>query len=98
MKGRGQLTDRVQKLAKKLLGYEISITELRLMPYIQYEMMNNQKLEIRKLNGDDRKVLKKWREKGFMEGGVSGLAITKKFWDIINEVMWISYVDYGQED
>lgn len=37
---RGQLTERVKLLSKKLLGYEIEKTELRLMPYIIVTMMD----------------------------------------------------------
>ena len=37
---RGQLTDEVKKVSKDKLGYEISLDELRLMPYLQYCLMN----------------------------------------------------------
>lgn len=43
---RGQLTQRVQDAAKRLLGCEITVRELRLMPYVQYLMVNEQKLNI----------------------------------------------------
>lgn len=91
--GRGQLTERVSIKAKELLGRDIDVTELRMMPYLQYQMMNEQRIDPNKCNGDDRKVLAKWREEGHIEGGASGLGITKEFWDIINEILFLAYVD-----
>jgi len=93
MQKRGQLTDRVKEKSKELLGYEIEQVELRLMPYIKYQMMNEQKLNTNVINGPERKILSKWRELGHIEGGASGLKITKAFWDIINEILFLSYVD-----
>lgn len=36
------------------MGYEINKTELRLMPYIQNVMVNSQKLDICKINQEER--------------------------------------------
>jgi len=90
---RGQLTDRIKDWSKELLGYEITQMELRFLPYIQYVMVNNQKIDPVKINADERSMLSFWRNKGYIEGGVSGLKITKEFWDIINELIFLGYVD-----
>jgi hypothetical protein len=89
---RGRLTKAVQHEALANLGREITQVELRLMPYIQFTMMNNQRLEPRKISQVERDVLATWREEGYIEGGATGLAITKEFWDAINQILWISYV------
>ena len=89
---RGQLTDEIQGLAKGFLGREIDTTELRLYPYLDYQMKNTQKLDPKCCNSDDRKVLKVLRSEGHIEGGASGLSMTKEFFDYINQVLWISYV------
>lgn len=90
---RGQLTDRIKKRSKELLGYEIDVIELRLMPYILHTMMNDQRIKPEHCNGDDRAILKKWREAGHIEGGASGLQITEEFWNIICEIVRLGYVD-----
>ncbi len=91
---RGQLTDRIKAKSKELLGYEIDTVELRLMAYVQYVMVNNQKIDPIRVNPKEREILiVKWRKAGYMEGGASGLAITKKFWDIICEIIFLGYVD-----
>ena len=92
--GRGTLTDHVQQVAEDRLGRKINVTELRLMPYVQYVMMNEQRIDPRKCNQDDRLILSLWRKEGHIDGGAGGLAITRNFWDAINEILWHSYVDY----
>lgn len=93
---RGQLTERIKEKSKELLGYEISQTELRLMPYIQYQMCNEQR--ITNINGEERKILRKWKDAGYVDGGASGISITKEFWDIINEIIFLGYVDLFSEE
>lgn len=93
MQRRGELTDRIKKKSRELLGYEIDVTELRLMPYIQYVMVNEQRIDLNKINPADRAILKKWREAGHIEGGAGGLKITREFWNIICEVIRLGYVD-----
>lgn len=93
MAGRGAITKRIKEKSRELLGYEIDKTELRLMAYVQYVMVNDQKIKIQHCNQDDRKILSKWREAGHMEGGASGMAITKHFWDAICEIVFLGYVD-----
>ncbi len=93
MQKRGQLTQRIKDKSKKLLGYEIDVTELRLMPYVLHTMMNDQRIKPRHCNQDDREILQKWREAGHIEGGASGLQITENFWNIICEIVRLGYVD-----
>ncbi len=89
---RGALTDKIQEIAKSRIGREISIRELRLIPYIQYVMVNNQVIEPIKISVEERAILKKWKEEKFIEGGASGLSITKEFWDFMCEILFESYV------
>jgi hypothetical protein len=90
---RGMITLAIRERSMELLGYEIERVELRLMPYIQSVMMNEQRLDPRKVNGEDRDILRKWREAGHITGGASGLAVTREFWDIINDLLWMGYVN-----
>lgn len=90
---RGQLTERIKQKSKELLGYEMDQTELRLMPYILSVMLNEQKIDPSKINGADRKILRKWKDAGHIEGGICGLLITKEFWDIICAILFLGYVD-----
>ncbi len=92
---RGALTPEIQTVAQLHLGRKITRTELRLMPYIQYVMMNDQKLDIRNINQEEREILRKWKDEEHIEGGAYGLAITREFWDAINAIVWFGYVIGG---
>ena len=89
---RGKLTDEIQTMAKAFLGREIDTTELRLYPYLDYLMKNEQKLDPYKGNQADRDMLSKLLNEGHIEGGASGLSMTKEFYDYINQVLWLGYV------
>lgn len=95
---RGMLTQAIQTISEKHGMGEITTTELRLIAYIQYVMCNEQKIDIQKVNGEERKVLAKWRRNGHIEGGASGLAITKNFWDYMCEILFEGYVKGGAKD
>ena len=102
---RGQLTDRIKQRSVELFGYEISQKELRLMPYLQYQLVNEQRLKPEHLNEEERQILTKWVEMGYILDGVSAckgrpmmsasvkLKVTKEFWDSILEILWLGYVD-----
>jgi len=47
---RGMITPEIQELAKDLLCIEIDQTQLRLMPYVQYCLMNSMNLDPAKIN------------------------------------------------
>lgn len=91
--GRGQLTDRIKTKSVELMGYEISVRELRLMPYIQNCVMNSKNIDPAHINAEEREILSLWRGKKYITGGASGLKITKEFWDIISEILFLGYVD-----
>lgn len=89
---RGVLTPRIREMSRLHLGREIDTTELRLMPYVQFVMVNDQRIDPNKCNGDDRAILSKWRAEGHIAGGAGGLYITREFWDIVNDLVFEAYV------
>lgn len=94
MAKRGQLTEEIQELAKEFLEREITTRELRLLPYIDYLMKNEQKLDPVKINKEERDFIAALRLMGHLEGGMLGMAITKEFYDFIQKILWIGYVTY----
>lgn len=90
---RGMLTEEIKVMAKELLDIEIDITQLRLMPYVQYCVMNVQNIDPNHVNNMDREALSKWRKDGLIKGGASTLSVSKKFWDAMSEILWHSYVN-----
>jgi hypothetical protein len=85
------LTPEVKALALKLLGKEITTVELRLMPYIQYTLMNSKRIDVSRVNSDDRAIMSDWRARGWLDGGASEMSVSKEFWDAMHELLWVSY-------
>lgn len=88
----GMLTEEITQKSKELLGYEISQTELRLMPYLIYCVTNESNINIAKINVEERKILSKWEKKGYIKSVLTDLGIKKEFYDIANELIFIYYV------
>jgi hypothetical protein len=91
---RGVLTDEIKEKAKELFGYKISTAHLRLLPYIQYVVVNDKKIEKVKVSEQEISIIRKWSEEGYIsidkETGI--VSITKEFWNIICELIYESYV------
>lgn len=96
MTGRGALNEDIQKIAKSKLGREISLKELRLMPYIDHCLKNERSIKIAHINTEERAILSLWRNVGWLEGGASfdSLRVTKEFFDAMQEILWLGYVTY----
>ena len=92
---RWMLTPEVLEKAKDLLNVgKFSQVELRLMPYVQYTIMNGGKLEREKLNNEEREVLKDWEVKNWIDLNQLEIRVTKPFFDAMNELLWLTYVDH----
>ncbi len=95
---RGNLSKEVQDISRKRIGREISLRELRLLPYLYHVMINARELDPMKITGEERGILQRLKSEGHLAGGMTGLSMTKEFWDYIGEVLWLSYVAYDKQD
>lgn len=99
MQQRGQLTARVQQKAVEVMSREISLDELRLMPYIKSMMMDFKRIDKRKMNLEDIYIFERWVDEGRVltdwnfNGSFLDIKITKEFWDQMSEIIYLSYVD-----
>lgn len=85
--GRGVYT---KELGEK---YNITREELRLMPYLQYCLMNNLSIDPRKIIPEERKILSKWQDEGkITRSCIGGCSITKEFWTTMNEILYEAYI------
>lgn len=86
---------------EQFLGRATSVSELHLIPYLQYIMVNEQEIDPRKINSEERQILALLRSEGHIEGGMTGLSVTPEFWEFCCEVLWRAYVAYrevGEDD
>ena len=97
-KGRGFLSERAKKKSKEFFGYEIDKQELRLISYVQYIMVNTQNVDIRHINPEEMAILRKWHDTGYITLSGSNISVSKNFWDMMCEILWVAYVDYNSEE
>ncbi|MBO5781045.1 MAG: hypothetical protein J6R08_01090 [Opitutales bacterium] len=91
---RGCLTPEIQQEAKSFLGREITVRELRLLPYIDYCLKNSFCFDDSKINDEERVILKQWEESNYITySWVAGISSTKEFYDFMQRILWLGYVE-----
>ena len=84
---RGAFTE---ELATK---YNVTLKELRLIPYVQYCLLNHTPIDIRRVDEEELEILEKWKsDNKIHESDDNRLSCTKEFWDWMNAILWESYV------
>ncbi len=90
------LTDEIVSKAREMLGDDIQFdtTSLRLMAYVQYVMINQQKIDHAKVNEDELLILWEWDAKEWISYSTAqgDISVSKKFWDVMSEILWLGYV------
>lgn len=88
---RGILTQEVADKARELLGEDITTTELRLMPYLQYCAVNGLCLDRRRINKRETGFLSKWEDQGRLATSPK-MELSEEFWHTMCELIWLAYV------
>lgn len=84
---RGVITERIQE------KYGMTHEELRLIPYVQYLLVNQEPIDPAKVNAEEREILQKWRDKGYLTFSMQEpLTVSREFWDMMNDLLWDCYV------
>ena len=96
---RGCLTEGIKTLSMATFGRIISLKELRLMPYLQFVLMNDKVIDYSKIDMDEREILASWQSEGwfFYYNDNQKIMVTKEFWDNMNKILFYSYV-YHEEN
>ena len=56
--------------------------------------MNSRFIDQRKVDGEEREILHKWLDANYLTGNeYADLSVTKEFWLLIHDLLWLSYVD-----
>lgn len=89
---RGCITKEITEASKKFMGCEITVRELRLLPYLQDCLMNCRTLSRQSLNEEETGILFDWKERGYISGDILMPVLTKEFYDFMCEVLYYSYI------
>lgn len=88
---RGVLTDEVKELSKELFGYEFTVRELRMLPYLMHCLLDNANVNPNKINAEERAILMGWQKNNFLERPSAALAVSSEFYDKMCRMLKIGY-------
>lgn len=91
---RGMMTEKIEKLGAKIKGFNQK--QMRLMAYIDYLAKNEQSVDPRKIDSEERKILSSWKEQGFGEFGINSFWLTKEFYMLMQEILWLGYCEFEE--
>lgn len=83
----------IQKIANPFLGRDITIHELRLLPFLIYTSINFGRFDMRHINMVEMQIIQDWESHEWLAlVGVEKLYLSKAFYSWANEILWESYV------
>ena len=97
MKKRGVLNEGVKNISKNFLGEEITQTELRLYPFLDYIVKNSNYFDRRKINAEEMAIISQREDEGHLVLMGDKLFLTRAFYDYMNAVLAESYVVFKEE-
>lgn len=95
---RGIITDEIKEKSKNFLQREITAEELRLYPYIDYCVKNCGYYDRNKISGGERIILAKLKQEKHIDMISGQFYITKPFYDFMQEILWMSYIETKCEE
>lgn len=96
---RGVLTDEAIAYWKEATQRTLTVTELRLLPFIQYSVMNGGNFEGRRINKEEMKVIRSLQVNTWLvcrripsQPGWYRIGVSRAFWERMNELLLMTYV------
>jgi hypothetical protein len=93
---RGKLTPEIEALGESFLGKKLTQWELRLISYLDH-CAKNWGFDAARITQEERKIISEWKKRGFIDAGFypypGYVSIRRDFYDFMNEVLWLGYVD-----
>ncbi len=89
---RGIITEEIKE------KYQMTVKEFRLIPYVQYLLVNQMPVDPQKIDAEEREILQSWRDKGYLTFSMKEpLTVSREFWDMMNDFLWDCYVLQKEE-
>lgn len=74
-------------------NFDLTLEELRLMPYLSYCLQNEMPIDPNKITQAEREILQKWRDEGKITFSMTEpCTATKEFWMEMSEILYYGYV------
>ena len=98
-KSRGALTDELKAFYLEKTKRELTIRELRLLPFLLHCGLNNGGIPSRNINAEEIVILESLDEVGFIfySRGSELVGITEEYFDIVCEILKHSYLTKAEQ-
>lgn len=88
----------LERKYKAETGLDLNRINLRLLPYVQYTLMNEGIFDRTKLSREESEIIKELHKAGCLRNRSKGkLQCTSTFWACMNEILYYTYVDYEEK-
>jgi hypothetical protein len=91
---RGMLTTKARKISTKFLGRELTVKELRLLPYLDYCMKNDSCMNRSRMNEEEVESINTWIEEGHLFGTIERIWCTRKFYRFMQSILAECYMNF----
>lgn len=82
---------------EELTGVRLDRKNIRLLPYIQYVLMNEQVFDISKITLQENAIIQELKSKGCLIDHKGRIRCTLDFWTVLNDVLYLAYVDHEEK-
>lgn len=95
---RGNLNTEIIEISKKFMGKPITIDELRLLPYIDFQLKNEGCIDRKRINDAENKILHDFEKANYItliytsSGKIEITCKSKEFYMFMQKVLYESYV------
>lgn len=92
-KRRGVLTGEAAIMGEAVLGHELTVAELRLIPYVQSCAVDQMRIDRARVNAEEKAILKDWTERGLCRCYPWNVEVapTREFWQFMCDVLFEAY-------
>lgn len=92
-KERGAMDEEKAKKYEAFLGHPLTLTEMRLVPYVHYCAVNQERIEREKVSPEEKAILEDWTDKGWCICYPFNVevAASPEFWKFACDILWDFY-------
>lgn len=99
-KDRGVIDEEKAKKYEAFLGHPLTLTEMRLVPYVCFCATDQSRIDREKVSREERAILKEWTDKGWCVCFPFNVEVvpSREFWEFMCGVLWDFYCNELAQD
>lgn len=90
---RGQPTTNTPSICKQYGVSNLTVKEIKLIPYLLYACVNFGVLNRNKINREEAEILLNWQDQNYIAWTANNIFISEHFYNFCNAIVFDSYVE-----